>query len=94
LKGFKDGVANAGITEKKDFTSMVVLREEQFQQFGIERHNQARVAKEQVARQQRSTTPVVDNRVDKQQPMYSKPRAYPSSGLRVGGALGPCLLLP
>ncbi|MEW8098162.1 MAG: VIT and VWA domain-containing protein, partial [Candidatus Thiodiazotropha endolucinida] len=76
-----------------DYTSMVVLREEQFQHYGVERRNQVRVAKEQAARQQRSTAPVVDNRVDKQQPMYSTPRAYPSSVSSGGGAFGPWLLL-
>jgi Ca-activated chloride channel family protein len=76
-----------------DYTSMVVVREEQFRYHGIERRNQARVAKEQAAREQRSATPVVDNRVDQKQPMYSEPRAYPSSGRSGGGALGPWLLL-
>ncbi len=76
-----------------DYTSMMVVREEQFQHYGIERRNQARVATEQAARQQRSATPVVDNRVDTQQPMYDKPRAYPSSRHSGGGALGPWLLL-
>ncbi|MBV2095083.1 MAG: VIT and VWA domain-containing protein [Candidatus Thiodiazotropha sp. (ex Codakia orbicularis)] len=76
-----------------DYTSMIVLREEQFQHYGIDRLNKARVASEQAARQQRSATPVVDNRVDRQQPMYSQPRAYPSSGSSGGGALGPWLLL-
>ncbi|MES9994059.1 MAG: VIT and VWA domain-containing protein [Candidatus Thiodiazotropha sp.] len=76
-----------------DYTSMIVLREEQFQNYGIDRLNKARVASEQAARQQRSATPVVDNRVDRQQPMYSQPRAYPSSGSSGGGALGPWLLL-
>ncbi|MBW9263587.1 MAG: VIT and VWA domain-containing protein [Candidatus Thiodiazotropha sp. (ex. Lucinisca nassula)] len=73
-----------------DYTSMVVVREEQFQQHGIDRNNQARVAKEQAARQQRAAAPVTDNRVDNQQPMFNKPRAYPSHG---GGALGPWMLL-
>jgi Ca-activated chloride channel family protein len=76
-----------------DYTSMIVLREEQFQHYGIDRRNQARIAKEQAARQQRSLVPLVDNRVDKQQPMYSQPRAYPSSGRSGGGALGPWLLI-
>ncbi|MEJ2405130.1 MAG: VIT and VWA domain-containing protein [Candidatus Thiodiazotropha sp.] len=77
-----------------DYTSMTVLREEQYQHYGIDRRNQARVAMEQNARQQRSAAPVVNNRVDQQQPMTSKPRAYPSSGHHSGGgALGPWLLL-
>ena len=77
-----------------DYTSMIVVREEQFQNYGIDRSNQVRVAKEQTARQQRSSAPVVNNRVDTQQPMYTKPRAYPSSsGHSGGGALGPWVLL-
>jgi Ca-activated chloride channel family protein len=76
-----------------DYTSMVVLREERYQHYGIGRHNQARVATEQTARQQRAAAPVVNNRVDKQQPMFNKPRAYPSSASSGGGALGPWLVL-
>ncbi|MES9852243.1 MAG: VWA domain-containing protein [Candidatus Thiodiazotropha sp. L084R] len=77
-----------------DYTSMIVVREEQFQNYGIDRSNQVRVAKEQASRQQRSSAPVVNNRVDTHQPMYTKPRAYPSSsGGSGGGALGPWLLL-
>jgi Ca-activated chloride channel family protein len=76
-----------------DYTSMIVLREEQFQHYGIDRRNQARIAKEHAARQQRSSASVVDNRADKQQPMYSQPRAYPSSGQSGGGALSPWLLI-
>jgi Ca-activated chloride channel family protein len=60
-----------------NYTSMVVVGEEQFQQHGIDRHNQARVATEQTAWQQRAAA-VENNRVDNLQPMFNKPRAYPS----------------
>jgi len=40
-----------------DYTSMVVLREEQFELQGITRNNATRVAQEQAAQQQRATQP-------------------------------------
>ena len=71
-----------------DYTSMVVVREEVFQQHNIDRSNQQRVQKEQQARKQRVSQPVRSNRVDEQKPMYSNPR--PSYG---GGAFGLWALL-
>jgi len=73
-----------------DYTSMVVVREEVFQQYGIQRNNQQRVATEQNARQQRATAPVRNNRVDQKQPAFANPRSSPSLG---GGAMGPWILL-
>jgi Ca-activated chloride channel family protein len=73
-----------------DYTSMIVLRNERFEELGIQRLNKARVEKELLARQERSLRSVRDNRVDQQQPMYSQPRANHSNG---GGALGPWTLL-
>ena len=73
-----------------DYTSMVVVREEVFQQYNIQRNNQQRVATEQDARQQRASAPVRNNRVDQNQPAFSKPRSSPSLG---GGAMGPWILL-
>ena len=84
-------------------TSMVVVREEVFEEQGIERKNAARVATEEAAREQRKQSAVRDNRVDTQEPAFSQPRAYPksggsgSSGGSGGGAFGPwvaLLLLP
>lgn len=66
-----------------DYTSMIVVREEVFKQLNIPRTNQKRVAKEQRAKEQRATQIVRDHQQDKQQPAFSTPRAYPSSG---GGA--------
>lgn len=78
-------VAHGLVTE---YTSMVVVRDEVFEQHGIERNNETRVAKEQAARQQRAKEAVRDNRQDSSQPAFSAPRAYPSGGSGAG-ALGP-----
>jgi len=73
-----------------DYTAMVVVRDEVFDAHGIKRSNQARLATEEAARQQRAQRPVVSRRVDTQQPMYSSSRASHSSG---GGALDAWTLL-
>ena len=73
-----------------DYTSMIVLPEERYQELGINRFNRDRVEKEHLARQQRASQAVRDNRVDASQPMYSNPRAGHANG---GGALGPWILL-
>lgn len=67
-----------------DYTSMVVMREEQFAARNIQRNNQARVAAEQAARTQRAQVAPRTNRVDTQQPMYSGNRSSHSGG---GGAV-------
>ena len=79
-----------------DYTSMVVVRDEVFEEHGIKRDNAARIATEQKARELRRAAPVRDNRRDAQQPAFSAPRAYPKTG-NGGGAMGPwalVLLLP
>jgi Ca-activated chloride channel family protein len=58
-----------------DYTSMIVMREEQFAARNIQRHNQSRVAVEQAAQQQRARSAPVSRRVDTQQPMYGSSRA-------------------
>lgn len=73
-----------------DYTSMIVVTDEVFQQLGIARNNQARVLTEQAAREQRQQQPVQTNRVDQSQPMFNKPSAGLGSG---GGAIGPWALL-
>jgi len=73
-----------------DYTSMLVVADEQFQQLGIARNNQARVLTEQIARDQRQQQPVQTNRVDQSQLMFNKPSAGLGSG---GGAIGPWGLL-
>ncbi|MCW8825779.1 MAG: VIT and VWA domain-containing protein [Gammaproteobacteria bacterium] len=66
-----------------DYTSMVVMRDEQFAARNIERRNQQRNAVEKSSQNQRAATPVTSRRVDSHQPMYSAPRA----GHRGGGAV-------
>lgn len=63
-----------------DYTSMIVVREEVFKQLNIARNNDKRVKTEQVARQQRASQGVRDNRKDTQQPAFQSPRSYPSGG--------------
>ena len=63
-----------------DYTAMVVVRDEVFDAHGIKRSNQARLAIEEAARQQRARRPAVSRRVDSQQPMYSSSRASHSGG--------------
>ena len=66
-----------------DHTSMVVMREEQFEARGIERRNRDRRQLEQVAASQRASQPVQNRRVDGHAPISAAPRA--SHG---GGAMG------
>jgi Ca-activated chloride channel family protein len=73
-----------------DYTSMIVLREERYQQLGINRLNRSRIEKEQLARQERMLQGIRDNRVDRQQPMYTETRASHGNG---GGAFSPWMLL-
>ena len=73
-----------------DYTSMIVLREERFEELGIKRLNKTRVENEQLARQERMLQGVRNNRVDTQQPMSASPRASHGNG---GGAFDPLMLL-
>lgn len=76
-----------------DQTSMIVLREEQFAARKIARTNDARIAVEQAARQQRAAAAPVNRRVDTAQPMYSTSRATHSGGGSGGGAVDPITVL-
>jgi Ca-activated chloride channel family protein len=86
----KQAVADLGVEYGlvTDYTSMVVVRDEVFEQRGIERNNRKRIANEQAAREQRAAQAPVSRRVDTQQPMYTSSR--PSFG---GGALDAWSLL-
>ncbi|MEJ2591947.1 MAG: VIT and VWA domain-containing protein [Candidatus Thiodiazotropha sp.] len=80
-----------------DYTSMVVMRDEMFDQRGIQRSNRQRIAIEETARQQRASQAPVSRRVDSQQPMYTSPRPHFGGGGHGGGALDAgwlLLLLP
>jgi Ca-activated chloride channel family protein len=74
-----------------DYTSMVVVREEVFDQLGIKRSNRDRLAIEEAARQQRASQAPTSRRVDTQQPMYTSSRSH--FGGSGGGALDAWSLL-
>ena len=73
-----------------DYTSMVVMRDEQFAARNIERRNQARRQVETTAAQQRASQPVNNTRVDQSAPAFNKPAPtyQRSSGGSGGGSLG------
>ena len=74
-----------------DYTSMIVLREEQYQAYGIDRTNRDRLQKENAAAQRRAQEQVNSRRVDAHAPISQGSRATHSTG---GGALGlPFLLI-
>ena len=68
-----------------DYTSMIVVRDEEFEELGIDRKNKRRVAKEREARVQRAQS-VNTTRVDQQKPMFGDKKSHDSWG---GGASGP-----
>jgi len=76
-----------------DYTAMVVVHDEVFEELGIDRANGARRAIEEAARQLRDGRPAVSRRVDTQQPMYTSNRAsHSGSGALDGWSL--LLMLP
>ncbi len=72
-----------------NYTSLLVLEEQIFEQLAIKQTNKQRVAKERTAQQQKKQQPLADNRADRKQPMFSTPK--PSFG--GGGAMHPLWLL-
>ena len=90
---FKSAVIDIAVENSlvTDYTSMIVMRDEQFEANGIERKNKDRVAKEQTAKTQRTATPVQSNRIDNSQPAFNSNRSSHSGG---GGAFNPIMLLP
>lgn len=76
-----------------DRTSMVVMREEQFENRGIERHNRDRRAKETAAQQTRAAQAPVSYQADAAQPMFHSPRPSYSGNSNGGGAGNPLLWL-
>jgi Ca-activated chloride channel family protein len=63
-----------------DYTSLIVVREEAFEQYGIERKNRQRVGTERQARAARSAQAVQSRRADQSKPMYSSSRPHLSGG--------------
>lgn len=73
-----------------DHTSMVVIRDEQFETRNIERKNRDRRAIENAAAQKRQSQSVQNTRVDQSAPAFTGSRASHSQG---GGAIGVELLM-
>jgi len=69
-----------------DYTSMVVLSDSAFAERGIERHNQARIAREQQAQATRSQQPAKSHRVDEKKPAFKFKAPSLGGG---GGAIDP-----
>ena len=72
-----------------DYTSLLVVRDEVFQQNNIQRTNAARVNKEQQARTRRANQAIVPSQQDAQAPMFSGPRQTTSNG---SGSMGGWML--
>ncbi|KIT17053.1 VIT and vWA domain-containing protein [Jannaschia aquimarina] len=67
-------------------TAMIALREERFEELGIERRNRDRVEIETAAAEQRASAPVRTTRVDTGQPMFQAPA--PTATRSSGGSGG------
>lgn len=63
-----------------DYTSMIVVHNSVFQEKGIQRSNQQRVAIERYARDDRALQPVQDHRADTNKPLYTNSRPIVGSG--------------
>lgn len=66
-----------------NYTSMILLEEDAYAEYGITRHNQQRLQRERQAQQQRISQPIAPHRVDQSKPAFSS-RHTPSFG---GGAI-------
>ena len=73
-----------------DYTSMVVVEEDVFQELGIDRRNMRRLKREYAARKVRSSYPSRSTRVDRSKPMFNNNRPTFAGG---AGALDPMSVL-
>lgn len=76
-----------------NYTSMLVVQEEVFEQLNIERRNNSRVEKERDATTRRNNSEVQNYRQDSAQPAFTGNRSNPSSGGGGGGSLGLWLVI-
>ncbi|WP_288368106.1 VIT and VWA domain-containing protein [uncultured Alcanivorax sp.] len=96
-KDLQQGITDLGIEYGlvTHYTSMVVLREDVFKEYGIDRRNAKRREIEKRAKAQRQASAPSGNRVDNSQPMYNSNRpSYSSGSGGSGGAFGMGALLP
>ena len=75
-----------------DFTSMLVMSDEQFEANGIERTNRNRRTTEEAAKAQRKNNPVTTNRVDQNKPAFNGNQPSYSGGSGGSGAINPFAL--
>ncbi|WP_394144412.1 VIT and vWA domain-containing protein [Vibrio atypicus] len=76
-----------------DYTSLLVVQEDVFQQLGMERKNQSRVLKEQRAREIKQNKPVKPTRADNNQPTFTQPAPTYSGSGGGGGSMNIIVLL-
>jgi Ca-activated chloride channel family protein len=82
-----------GYSLVSNYTSMIVMREERFEELGIERKNKQRTDAERTARESRAQNVVQPTRADKEQPMFGGRSAnHGSRGGGGAGAAGPAFL--
>ncbi len=96
-KDLQQGITDLGIEYGlvTHYTSMVVLRDEVFKDYGIDRRNAKRRELEKRAKAQRQASAPSGNRVDNTQPMYNSNRpSYSGGNGGSGGAFGMGALLP
>jgi len=93
---FKNAIIDLAVENSlvTDYTSMLVMRDEQFAAHGIERKNQKRRQIEQKAKQVRAQAPIVTHRVDTHKPAFNNRPRVSYSGGGGGGAFNPLMLLP
>jgi Ca-activated chloride channel family protein len=75
-----------------DYTSMLVVREERFDELGIDRKNKRRTETERGARASRAQSVVRPTRADKGQPMFGGAPAHSSGRGGGAGAAGPAFI--
>lgn len=86
-QGITDIALNHGLVT--NYTSLVVVRDEVFDNAGIDRRNASRVERERLARTARASQAIAPTRQDAQSPAFSAPRQVTSGG---GGSVGHWLL--
>ncbi len=95
----KEAISDIGVEYGlvTDYTSMVVVRDEVFQQLGIERQNRNRLQKEFVAQELRVQRKTSSSRIDNAEPMFQQNRPTTRNSGGGAGAIDPwaiLLLLP
>ncbi|MFK7852524.1 MAG: VIT and VWA domain-containing protein [Granulosicoccus sp.] len=71
-----------------DYTSLIVVRNEIFEQAGIDRRNANRVERERLARKARAAQSIASTRQDAASPAFSAPRHTSGNGGGGGGSFG------